>query len=140
MKTLYTAQVTSAGGREGKVSSDDGILALQLTRPGGKAGTNPEQLFAAGYSACFASAVAHIAKQQKLPIVDPKVEADVSLNEDDNGFFLGVTLNVSLSGLDSAAAGQLVKAAHQLCPYSKATRGNIKVTLKVNDQTLMLAA
>jgi len=140
MKTLYTAHVTSVGGREGKINSDDGVLSLQLVGPGKKGGTNPEQLFAAGYSACFGSALAHIAKQQNVALSEPKVQADVSLNEDNGSFSLGVVLNISLPGLDKAAADSLARAAHQLCPYSKATRGNIKVDLKVNDQPLAMAA
>jgi osmotically inducible protein OsmC len=139
MKTLYTAHVTSIGGREGKVTSDDGVLSLQLAKPGAKTGSNPEQLFAAGYSACFLSATAHIAKMQNKNADGLRVQADVSLNED-NGFFLGVTLSVSLPNLDKAAAEQLVNEAHHMCPYSKATQGNIDVQLKVNDQLLSRAA
>ena len=103
--------------------------------------TRSEQLFAAGYSGCFGSAVAAVAKKQNIAIQEIKITADVSLNQDDNnGYFLAVTLNANLAGIDTAQALQLVEAAHQVCPYSKATRGNIDVTLKVNDKPLAQAA
>ncbi|MDE1902200.1 MAG: Ohr family peroxiredoxin, partial [Alphaproteobacteria bacterium] len=92
MTTLYTAHVTSIGGREGKVTSDDGVLSLQLGKPGSKTTTNPEQLFAAGYSACFLSALAYIAQQKKIPTPDLKTQADVTLTQDNTGFFLSVVM------------------------------------------------
>jgi lipoyl-dependent peroxiredoxin len=142
MKTLYTAHAVATG-RDGNAKTDDGLLSVHLARPGsGKTGTNPEQLFAAGYGACFASAVQYLAGQQKLTLSGVSVQADVNLNQDEKtGFSLGVTLNVLLPGLDKKTAEQLVQKAHQdVCPYSKATRGNIEVTLKVNDQPLSKAA
>lgn len=141
MKTLYTARAKSTGGRNGRTETDDKILSLQLATPGGnRPGTNPEQLFASGYAACFGSALEHVAKQGKIDIGQPEVAAEVTLNQDDNGYFIGVTLNVSLPSVDTATAEKLVGEAHQVCPYSKATRGNIKVTLRANGQSLRQAA
>ncbi len=141
MKTLYTAHATVAGGREGHAETDDRQLSINLSTPGsGKPGTNPEQLFACGYAACFGSAVQHVAKQQKINVEQVTVDADITLNQDDNGFFIGATLHVSLPSLDSATAEKLVNDAHKVCPYSKATRGNIKVALTANGQSLRLAA
>jgi Ohr subfamily peroxiredoxin len=137
MKTLYTAHVTSISGRDGKADSDDKNLSVKLVRPGSKnAGTNPEQLFAAGYSACFGSAVEAIAKKQNVVVKEIKIEATVALNQDDNGFFLSAELNVLLADLEQSTAENLVKEAHQMCPYSKATRNNIKVTLKANNRQI----
>lgn len=133
MKTLYTAQATTIGGREGQATLADKSIDLKLATPGsGKAGANPEQLFALGYSACFGSAVQHVAKMEKLDTGDVSVEADVSLNQGDDGFGISVVLNVNLPNLDQAAAQKLVETAHTVCPYSKATRGNIDVQLKAN--------
>lgn len=141
MATIYTAHVTSTGGRDGRAESDDKNLSLQLSRPGTKSGTNPEQLFAAGYSACFLSAVAHISKERGANAEGLTVKADVDLNkEESTGFSLGVVLNVSLPNMDKSAAEDVVKAAHQMCPYSKATRGNVDVKLNVNGQMLAKAA
>ncbi|MBV8939087.1 MAG: organic hydroperoxide resistance protein [Alphaproteobacteria bacterium] len=141
MKTLYTAHATATGGREGRAETNDGQLSVTLSRPGGnKPGTNPEQLFACGYAACFGGALDFIAKQQHVKLNEVKVASEVALNQDDGGFFISAVLNVSLPGLDRAGAEKLVRAAHQMCPYSKATRNNIKVELKVNDQPLALAA
>ena len=142
MKTLYTAHATTIAGREGRSETDDKQLSLNLSRPGsGKLGTNPEQLFACGYSACFGSAIEAVAKIQKVAVSEIKVQADVTLNQDDNnGYFIGATLNVSLAGVDDATAKKIVEAAHQMCPYSKATRGNIEVKLQVNNQSLASAA
>jgi osmotically inducible protein OsmC len=144
MKTLYTAHATSVGGRSGHVETDDKNLALDLASPGApntKPGnTNPEQLFACGYAACFGSALDHVAKSEKVEAKEIKVIADVSLNQDDSGYSIGVTLNITLDGVDSATAQKLVEAAHQVCPYSKATRGNVNVVLKVNNKELMQAA
>ncbi len=142
MKTLYTAHADAVGGREGHVATDDKQVDFNLAGPGGnKKGTNPEQLFACGYAACFGSAVQHVAKLQKINLSgEVDVHADVTLNQDDNGFFIGVELNVSLPGLDAATAQKLVQEAHKVCPYSKATKGNIEVKLKVNNQSLKQAA
>ena len=141
MKTLYTAQATATGGREGRSETSDKKLSFQMSPPGGNGpGTNPEQLFAAGYSACFGSAVAHVAKLKKINVSEVKVQADVNLNQDDNGFFLSAALNVTLGGVDDATALEIVKTAHTVCPYSKATRGNIEVKLSANGQALAKAA
>lgn len=132
MKTLYTAHAKAVGGREGHAETDDKKVSVDFAAPGsGKPGTNPEQLFACGYGACFGGAIAHVAHQQKLEIGTPEVEAEVSLNQGDDGFFISVVLNVSIPGLDKAEAEKLVQTAHTVCPYSKATRGNVDVVLKV---------
>ena len=136
MTTLFTASVTAKGGRAGHVKSDDGVLDHSIVMPNqkkdGEAGTNPEQLFAAGYAACFGGALEHVAKEQGIEI-DYEVEGRVSLmkDESDGGFKLGVQLVVSANGLEKEKAEELVKAAHDFCPYSKATRGNINVDLQV---------
>lgn len=142
MKTLYTAKATSTAGREGHSETDDKKLSLNLSKPGGNGnGTNPEQLFACGYSACFGSAVEAVAKKQGNAISEVKVQAEVNLNQDDEGgYFLSVVLNVSLAGVDDATAMEIVEKAHYVCPYSKATRGNIDVTLAVNDRPVQSAA
>ncbi len=136
MKVLYTAQVTSVGGRSGHVKSSDGSLDLALVPPPvlggpGKPGVNPEQLFAAGYAACFSGAMAYAAAQQKLVPGDITIQSSVAIGPQDNApnFTLGVTLDVTVPNLDQAAAEKLVHDAHQICPYSTATRGNIDVTL-----------
>ena len=142
MKTLYTAHATTIAGREGHSQTDDKTLDLQLSKPGsGKPGTNPEQLFACGYSACFGSALDAVAKKENQPVTEVKVEASVNLNQDEKqGYFLSVVLNVTLAGVDAATAQHLVEKAHHVCPYSKATRGNIEVTLEVNGAPLANAA
>ena len=144
MKKLYTAQATSIGGRNGHTESSDGSLKLDLATPGApnaKPGTtNPEQLFACGYAACFGGALDFIAKKQGVDAFGAEIHSEVDLNQDDNGFFISVTLKVTVPNLDKAAAQKLVEATHQFCPYSKATRGNIDVTLVVNDQKLAKAA
>lgn len=140
MKTLYTAHATTVGGRDGRSATDDKIIDVQLSRPGKGGGTNPEQLFAAGYSACFGSAVSHVAQSQKIETGEISVTADVSLNQDDNGFFLAVTLSVDLPKLDAAQAQALVEKAHTVCPYSKATKGNIDVRLQANGKPVAKAA
>ena len=134
MADLYTAVATATGdGRNGHARSSDGLLDLELAVPkelGGAGGaTNPEQLFAAGYSACFHSALQLVARQAKVPLTGSTVTAEVSVLKQEVGFGLGVALNVSLPGLDQAQADQLVEQAHQVCPYSNATRGNIEVAL-----------
>jgi len=140
MKNLYTAHATSVGGRSGHVETDDKRLAFDLTPSTSKTGTNPEQLFACGWSACFGSAVDAVVKKEKLDAGTITVKVDVELNQDDSGYSLAATINLSLEKLAGAEAEKVIHAAHQMCPYSKATRGNIPVTLKVNDQSLVKAA
>ena len=141
MPKLYTANATAVGGRDGHTETDDKKVSFDLSAPGsGKPGTNPEQLFAAGYAACFGSAIQFVAQQQKLDVGQVEVKASVDLNKDETGFSLGATLNVTLPSLDAAAAQKLVEAAHQVCPYSKATRGNITVTLQANGLSVAQAA
>lgn len=136
MQALYTANATATSGRQGLVKSDDGVLELPLAMPkslGGPGGnaTNPEQLFAAGYAACFGSALALVARQQKIQ-VEPVISAAVTLGKTDAGAFaLAVTLTGKLPGVPKEQAEALMKAAHGVCPYSNATRGNIEVTLNV---------
>lgn len=135
MEALYTAKATATGGRAGKVTSSDGVLDVGLAMPkslggsGAEGATNPEQLFAAGYAACFDSALNLVARQEKKKI-ESKVAAEVSLGKDtDGGFKLGVVLTVAVKGLELDEAKQLVEKAHGVCPYSKATSGNIDVEL-----------
>lgn len=132
---LYTTQAHVTGGRAGHGETSDGLLKVDLAMPkelGGPGGaTNPEQLFAIGYAACFESAVRFIARKQKLPLTDAGVTSTVSLLPNGEGFKLGVALAVETKGLDQAAAEALVSAAHQVCPYSNASRGNIEVELSV---------
>ncbi|MDB5274279.1 MAG: organic hydroperoxide resistance protein [Chitinophagaceae bacterium] len=135
-KVLYTASATATGGRNGSVKSSDGVLNLEVRMPkelGGSGGaySNPEQLFAAGYSACFDSAVNHLAQLQKQTI-QSTVTAQVGIGANTTGGFeLSVKLHVDIKGLDQAAAEELVNKAHQVCPYSNATRNNIPVELSV---------
>ena len=136
-KGLYTAHATSTGGREGTSRSDDGALEVKLSTPkglggAGGPGTNPEQLFAAGYSACFIGALKAVAAKQKVQLpADTKIDADVGIGPIPGGFGIQAALRVHLPGLERAQAEQLVQAAHQVCPYSNATRGNIEVDLSV---------
>jgi len=137
MPTLYTAKAATKGGRNGHSQTSDGNLSVELAPPGGRTNktgtvTNPEQLFAAGYSACFGSALEHVARQHKVSAEGSVVTAEISLNSDDSGYFLSAVLDVSVPGLDAETVGKLVAEAHAMCPYSKATRGNIVVTLKVD--------
>ncbi|MET9439765.1 organic hydroperoxide resistance protein [Streptomyces sp. NPDC006610] len=136
MDALYTAVATATHGREGRAVSSDGKLDLQLGIPvemgGNGQGTNPEQLFAAGYSACFASALGLVGRQAKVDVSDAAVTAEVGIGKDGQGFGLAVTLRVELpEGLDEATGRKLVDAAHQVCPYSNATRGNVPVEIVV---------
>lgn len=145
MKTLFTAHAQAKGGRNGHSQTTDSKLSFELSMPGapaknGAVTTNPEELFACGYSACFGSAIEYVAGLQKVSAADAEVKADVSLNQGDTGFSLSVVLNVTIPNLDAAAARSLVEAAHQVCPYSKATKGNIDVTLIANDQPIAKAA
>lgn len=139
MKTMYTAVATATGGRNGHVKSDNGVLDLQVRMPKGLGGanddyTNPEQLFAAGYSACFDSALNLVIKQSKIQTGETAVTAKVSIGQLENGGFgLAVELAVSIPGVSAEEAQQLVEKAHQICPYSNATRNNIEVKLSVND-------
>jgi len=134
-KRMYTANATAIGGRDGHAKSDDGVLDVRITPPkalGGKdVGTNPEQLFAAGYAACFGSALSHVAKAQKVAIGEIKITARVTLGQVGQGFGLAVELEADLPDLPRDQALKLVETAHQVCPYSNATRGNIEVDLKV---------
>ena len=136
-KILYTAHATSTGGRAGTSKSSDGALAVTLTTPkelggDGAAGTNPEQLFAAGYSACFLGAMKHVAMMQKISLpATTSISADVGIGPIPAGFAIKVTMNVSIPGMERAATEKLVAAAHGVCPYSNATRGNIDVSLNV---------
>jgi Ohr subfamily peroxiredoxin len=136
MKTLYTASATSTGdGRSGTVRSADGILDLKLVPPvemgGAGGGANPEELFAAGFSACFHSALRLIARRAKQNVEGSEVTAEVSIGPSGGGYELAVVLRASLPGVDPDTARQLVEQAHQVCPYSRATRGNIDVQLQV---------
>ncbi len=134
---VYTAHATSTGGRAGTSKSSDGALEVKLTTPkelggDGAFGTNPEQLFAAGYSACFIGAMKFVAGQQKISLpADISIAADVDIGPIPNGFSVAVAMTISVPGMDRAAAEKLVQDAHIVCPYSNATRGNIDVTLKV---------
>lgn len=134
-KTLYTATATAIGGRDGRAKSDDGKLEVAIAPPrelgGNGAGTNPEQLFAAGYAACFGSALSHVAKLQKIQTGPVAVTAKVAIGPAGAGFGLAVELSVDVPELDRATAESLVATAHQVCPYSNATRGNIAVDLKL---------
>jgi Ohr subfamily peroxiredoxin len=130
-KVLYTARAHTTGGRDGASRSDDGRLDVTLSSPGGAgAGTNPEQLFAAGYSACFIGALKAVGGMQKVAIPqDVAVDAEVDLGPITGGYGIAVRLQVHLPGMERAQAQALVDAAHQVCPYSNATRGNVSVTL-----------
>jgi Ohr subfamily peroxiredoxin len=132
-KVLYTAKTHTTGGRDGASHSSDGRLDVKLSSPGTTGtGTNPEQLFAAGWSACFEGAMGHVARQMKVTIpAETAIDAEVDLNLGDDGYFLKARLNVSLPGLDHEVARAIVDAAHQTCPYSKATRGNIEVAINL---------
>ena len=132
-KVLYTARTRTTGGRDGRARSSDGRLEVQLSTPGTSGGgTNPEQLFAAGWSACFIGALKVAAGQLKVGLpADTAIDAEVDLGTADGGYLLQARLNVSLPGVDSETARALVDAAHGICPYSKATRGNIHVVINV---------
>ena len=136
-KVLYTAEATATGGRDGRAVVPESSLDLKLTTPrelggAGGAGTNPEQLFAAGYSACFIGAMKFVAARDKIAIpADVSVTGRVGIGQIPNGFGIEVELRVSLPGMDREAAQALVDKAHIVCPYSNATRGNIDVTLTI---------
>ncbi|MEA5128029.1 Organic hydroperoxide resistance protein [uncultured Dysgonomonas sp.] len=137
MKKLYTANATATGGREGRTKSDDGVLDFKIEIPkemGGKGGayTNPEQLFAAGYAACFDSALNLVARNQKIKLKDTSVTASVNIGQNsEGGFSLAVDLAVSIPEIERETAQKLLETAHQVCPYSNATRGNIEVNLNL---------
>lgn len=130
-KVLYTAHAHTTGGRDGTSRTDDGRLDIKLSSPGtAGTGTNPEQLFAAGYSACFIGAMKAVAGMQKVALPDDlSIDASVDLGKLGQGYGVAARLNISVPGMDRAAAQALVDAAHQVCPYSNATRGNIDVTI-----------
>lgn len=133
---LFTSRAVAQGGREGHVKSDDGVIDLNLVDPASKSsetGSNPEQLFAAGYAACFDGALNLMASKAKKNI-ESTLSSDVSLLKDsaDNGFKIAVVLHVEIKGVSQQEAEDLAKQAHDFCPYSKATRGNIDVELKVD--------
>lgn len=134
-KILYTAHATAKGGREGVATSDAPVLELKLSTPkelGGTGGdgTNPEQLFAAGYSACFIGAMKAVSAKEKISLpADVSITGSVGIGPIPTGFCIAVELKISLPGMERAAAEALIEKAHQVCPYSNATRGNIEVTL-----------
>lgn len=132
-KVLYTAKTHTTGGRDGASRTSDGRLDVKLSAPGAAGGgTNPEQLFAAGWSACFLSAIGLAAAQKKVALpADRAVDAEVDLGTNEGGYQLRARLNVSLPGLDRELAQALVNVAHETCPYSKATRGNIDVAINL---------
>lgn len=134
-KVLYRATATATGGRDGRAVSSDNVLDVKLTTPrelggGGGEGTNPEQLFAAGYSACFIGALKFVSGREKIALpADTAIEGHVGIGQIPNGFGIEVELKISLPGLPREQAESLVQMAHVVCPYSNATRGNIDVTL-----------
>jgi osmotically inducible protein OsmC len=132
-KVLYTAKAHTTGGRDGVSRTDDGRLDIKLSSPGATGtGTNPEQLFAAGYAACFIGAMKAVAGMPKITLpADLAVDSSVDLGKVGEAYGIAVKMNVSLPGMEKAAAQKLVDDAHQVCPYSNATRGNIDVTLNV---------
>lgn len=131
MTVQYTAETHTTGGRQGESYSSDGNLDIQLTPPGANGnGTNPEQLFAAGWSACYLSAMGLVAGNNKVKLpAETAVDAQVDLVNTDGGFSLQARLNVSIPGVDRKTAQAIVDGAHEVCPYSKATRGNVPVTI-----------
>jgi Ohr subfamily peroxiredoxin len=137
MDVLYKAKATATGGRDGRSRSEDGKLDFQLSVPKelggpGGSGTNPEQLFATGYSACFLGAIRFVAGQEKVTVPpDATVAAEVGIGKIEGGFNIDVELTVHIPGLEHAAAETLVAKAHKVCPYSNATRGNVDVRTKV---------
>ncbi|WP_217165247.1 organic hydroperoxide resistance protein [Streptomyces sp. AC512_CC834] len=132
-EVLYTAVATAENGRDGRVATDDGKLDVVVNPPkemgGNGAGTNPEQLFAAGYSACFQGALGVVARQEGADVTGSTVTAKVGIGKNDDGFGITVEISAEIPAVDAATARSLVAKAHQVCPYSKATRGDITVTL-----------
>lgn len=140
MTTLYKTQATALAGRNGNIKTDDGLLNLELSYPkemgGSGLATNPEQLFAAGYSACFSNAILHVAREGKIALKEAPVTAEVGIGPNDQG---GFALTVSLAAaieLPQEQALELVRVAHQVCPYSNAVRGNIDVVVTVNGESI----
>ncbi|UII32072.1 Ohr family peroxiredoxin [Fulvivirga ulvae] len=137
MKPIYTAEVTAQGGRDGNIKSQDGNLNLQLAKPesmggDGSAGANPEQLFAAAYGPCFLESMKEMARHLKVDLSDPKVIVKVSFHDNDGKFHLSAALNIVDEAVEEDVLTDLVKKTHQVCPYSKATRGNIEIILTAN--------
>lgn len=134
-KTLYTAKASATAGRDGRIKSDDGILDMAVTPPkvlgGSGTGTNPEQLFAAGYAACFGSALGVVARMKKITTGPVKMTANVSLGQVGQGYGLAVEMTAEIPELPRDQAQALLDAAHQVCPYSNATRGNIEVSIRL---------
>lgn len=135
MKILYTTTVTARNGRSGEAQSDDGLLRVRLSMPkelgGSGLATNPEQLFAAGYAACFENAVIHVARQRKLPVTSTWVRSSISMGvREDGAFGLTASLEVHLEALDEAEAQAVIAEADRLCPYSNAIRGNVEKTIR----------
>ncbi len=135
-KVVYTAHAHTTGGRDGSSRSDDGLLEVKLSPPpamgGAGNGTNPEQLFAAGYSACFMGAMKHVAGMKKISVpADASIDASVDIGPIPQGFGIAVRMLITLPGMERAVAEDLVATAHQVCPYSNATRGNIEVELTI---------
>ena len=132
-KVLYTAHAHTTGGRDGAAKTDDGRLDIKLSSPGtAGTGTNPEQLFAAGYSACFLGALKAVAGMKKITLPeDTSIDASVDLGKIPDAYGIAVRMEIALPGMERSAAQDLVDAAHQVCPYSNSTRGNIDVTLTV---------
>jgi osmotically inducible protein OsmC len=132
-KIVYTARATVTGGRQGHAVSEDGVLDLALTAPketgGPGTGTNPEQLFAVGYGACFQGALTMVAKAAGVDASGSQLDIAVGFGPEGDSFAITADINVSIPGVDDAKAQELVEAAHQVCPYSKATRGNVPVTV-----------
>ncbi|MEV8086048.1 organic hydroperoxide resistance protein [Streptomyces nigra] len=130
---LYTAVATAENGRDGRVATEDGTLDVVVNPPkemgGSGTGTNPEQLFAAGYSACFQGALAVVARREKTDVTGSTVTAKVGIGKNDDGFGLIVEISANIPNVDGETARALLKKAHEVCPYSRATRGNITVTL-----------
>src|SRR4051812_7980671 len=137
-KVIYTAKATVTGGREnGHGVTDDGALDIQMRPPTDGGGTNPEQLFAVGYAACFEGALGAVARRQKVELGEVSIASSVSLiTTEERGFNISAELDVTVPGLDADGAEQVVRAAHQVCPYSNATRGNIDVKLIANGRAL----
>ena len=137
MTTLYTTSATTAGGRTGKAATNDGNVILDLSLPkelggSGGDGTNPEQLFAMGYSACYGSALQHVAAEKKVDLGEFTVSAEVSLGKSEEGDFeLSVVLDTYIPGVDLELGEELINEAHEVCPYSRATEDNIDVTLNL---------
>jgi Ohr subfamily peroxiredoxin len=137
-KVIYTAKADVTGGREhGHGATDDGMLDVQLRPPGDGGGTNPEQLFAVGYAACFEGAIGAVGRRERLEVGDVSIASSVALiTTEDRGFNISAELDVSLPQLEVDDAERIVRAAHKVCPYSNATRGNIDVKLIANGRAL----